>query len=219
MPSPCEQVVKDSLAEREATRSKFLNDYEQGTLTEVSKIHAEGKEITTRLTFEYHQVLQTLKLEAEEQAAAKKAETSAAITELEAQTKCDIAQAEGEATKAIADAEANSNGFLLKARQFELIDRHLDVYAALVNNPETIVTDSDDQDFNKLLLSDSILAAHGTGGGGGGGGGGRGKSGGGSDHSALLGSLNVLRLAGSAYGMRSDTYIPSPSTGAIPVQK
>ena len=59
------QEVRDTLEERKAARAKVLQEYEQGTVTAVNKISAEAREVTTRLNFEYHQVLQTLKLEAE----------------------------------------------------------------------------------------------------------------------------------------------------------
>ena len=117
------QEVRDTLAERKATRGKFLHDFEQGTVTAVDKIKAEAREVTTKLNFEYHQVLQTLKLEADEKAAAIEADTAAKVEKLQAETKRDTAQNEGEATKAIAAAEANSNSYLLNARQFELVDR------------------------------------------------------------------------------------------------
>jgi hypothetical protein len=44
------QASKDSLAERMAVRAKFLADYKQGTVTGVSKIKAEMKEVTTKVS-------------------------------------------------------------------------------------------------------------------------------------------------------------------------
>lgn len=100
--------------------------------------------------------------------------------------------------KAIAEAEAKSNEYLLKARQFQVIDRQLDVYQSLVRNPATVVTDSVDKDFQQLLLADSVLS---------------GQNGGQGGHAAILSELNLMRLAGSAYGLRKDTYIPGKGGG------
>ena len=100
--------------------------------------------------------------------------------------------------QAIAEAEAKSNEYLLKARQFQVIDRQLDVYQALVRNPATVVTDSVDKDFQQLLLADSVLS---------------GQTGGQGGHASILSELNLMRLAGSAYGLRSDTYIPGKGGG------
>ena len=56
------------------------------------------------------------------------------------------------------------------------------------SNPATVVTDSVDKDFQQLLLADSVLSGKSTAQGGG--------------HASILSELNLMRLAGSAYGLR-----------------
>ena len=99
----------------------------------------------------------------------------------------------------VAIAEENSNKVLLAARSMELTETELNVYEALAKNPDVVVSDSTEKDFNLMLLADSVLG--GT------------KKGGATSHQAILANLNVLRLASTAYGLRDgQTYIPDTSS-------
>jgi len=196
------QASRDQLKERQAERNKYLEDYKQQTEVEVSKVHAEMVEDTTRLDFEYLQVKQTLKLQSEEEAARVLAQTEAQIAELKAEAKLKIAELEGEAKKALAAAELEANQFLAKSREFELRAKQLDVYGALAANKDVVLSHTDTADFNMLLLADNVLAASG--------GSGAGGDGAGGGHAKLVAELNMLRLASNAYGLQKQgTYIPN----------
>ena len=118
------------------------------------------------------------------------------INKIKAETKFSVATFEGDAKKALAQAELEANKYLLKMRQFELRDKHLDTYEALAKNKEVVLSDSSAADFNMLLLADNVLASSKAGGAGAQG------------HSKLLAELNMLRLASSAYGLQQTTYFP-----------
>jgi hypothetical protein len=121
------QGSRDALNERQAERNKFLQEYKEGTMTTEAKILASMKEAVTKLTFEYTQAKQTLRLEAEETAAATRADTQAKIKEIQAETRLSMAKEEGEAKTAMAGAEKQSDAHLIKSREFELRSKRLDV--------------------------------------------------------------------------------------------
>ena len=146
------QASRDQLKERQAERNKYLEDYNQQTQVEVSKVRAAMVEDTTRLEFEYLQVKQTLKLQSEEEAARVVAHTEAQVAELHAEAKLKIAELQGEAKKAMASAELAANAFLAKSRDFELRAKQLEVYAALAANKDVVLSHTDTADFNMLLL-------------------------------------------------------------------
>jgi hypothetical protein len=117
------------------------------------------------------------------------------IDELNAETKLKRAKLEAEAKTAIAAAEKDSNAFVAKSREFNLRSKRLDIYKALAENPDVVLSDSSEANFNMLLLADNVLATHAK----------DGQDGG---HAGLAAELNMLRLASNAYGLRQDTYIP-----------
>ena len=80
----------------------------------------------------------------------------------------------------VAIAEENSNKVLLAARSMELTETELNVYEALAKNPDVVVSDSTEKDFNLMLLADSVLG--GT------------KKGGATSHQAIL--LETIQLPG-----------------------
>jgi regulator of protease activity HflC (stomatin/prohibitin superfamily) len=168
-------------------------------MTEVHKIKAEMKELTTKLNFDYFQALQTLKLEADEKSESIKADTEAQIAELEAESKFKIAELEGEAKKTLAKAEKDSNNFLTKKREFALREKKIDIYESFAKNRNVVLSNSKDAEFNMLMLADNVLANQ--------------KSGG--AHSRVLAELNMLRLASNAYGLRKETYVPDGSSGGL----
>ena len=113
-----------------------------------------------------------------------------------------IAKLSAEAQMAMANAENQADSFLTKAREIELREKKLEVYASLSANPDVVLSDSSQADFNMLMLADNVLAAH------------SGNSEGEGGHATLAAELNMLRLASSAYGLRNDIYIPSGSGDA-----
>jgi regulator of protease activity HflC (stomatin/prohibitin superfamily) len=189
------QAARSALNERKADREKAFNDFVQGTVTAEAKIHAAAAEETTKLDFQKTQVLQTSKLTANETAAQIAADTAAQIRELSAEAQLKVATLEGEAKKALAQAEFDANKFVAKSREYSLRAKQLDVYRALAENREVVLSSSADKDFNMLLLADNVLAHKGE----------NGEKG----HAGLVAELNMLRLASTAYGLRSDTYIPA----------
>mmetsp|Transcript_106289 Transcript_106289/g.307846 ORF Transcript_106289/g.307846 Transcript_106289/m.307846 type:complete len:82 (-) Transcript_106289:56-301(-) len=60
-------------------------------------------------------------------------------------------------------------------------------------NPDLVVTASEDEKTNLMMMADSVLKSE------------QGKEGDG----AMLANLNMLRLASNAYGLSSSVYIPS----------
>ena len=60
-------------------------------------------------------------------------------------------------------------------------------------NPDLVVTASEDEKTNLMMMADSVLKSE------------QGKEGNG----AMLANLNMLRLASNAYGLSSNVYIPS----------
>ena len=98
----------------------------------------------------------------------------------------------------------HSHALLLKARQLELTEKQLGVYAALANNADVLVSDTHDKDVNMMLLADNVLhtsdAASAE-----------------TTHGGMMANLNMLRLASNAYGLRQDTYIPATGGGARPL--
>ena len=184
---------RDQLSERQAVRDRELSEYKEQTKVEVDKIRAEAAALTTKLEFDRQRALETLRLEAEETAA-----------QLEAKTALKVATDEGAAKTTLAAAEEKSNALLLKARQLELTEKQLGVYAALANNADVLVSDTHDKDVNMMLLADNVLhtsdAASAE-----------------TTHGGMMANLNMLRLASNAYGLRQDTYIPATGGGARPL--
>ena len=195
------QLAKDKFAEIRAARDRTIAEYEEQTKAEVDKIVAECSEQTTKLRFEKEQVLQTLALEAEQEAKMLRATSDAQVTELKAETQYTIKSKEGEAAKTMALAEEKSNKILLKAREIELTEKELAVYEALASNEEVTISDSAEKDVNMMLLADSVLAADGT------------------EHTEKgnLARLNMLRLATTAYGLTNATYMPQ-AVNTLPVR-
>jgi len=187
------QVYKDQYDEQKEIRAREYNSYKKTTQVEQQKIAADMKEVTLRLRLEREQALQQLALEAEEQAVKITAEAAAKIQEMEAETELQVAQMNGEAQKALAAAELASNKHLAKKREFELTDKQLDIYNKLSMNPDLVVTASEDEKTNLMMMADSVLKSE------------QGKEGDG----AMLANLNMLRLASNAYGLSSSVYIPS----------
>mmetsp|Transcript_20526 Transcript_20526/g.26708 ORF Transcript_20526/g.26708 Transcript_20526/m.26708 type:complete len:554 (-) Transcript_20526:154-1815(-) len=194
------QASQDALRVRKAERDKELADYKEGTVIAEKKIKSQLVEETTKLQFEYQQVLQTLKLEAAESATNIKADALATIDELNAETKYQIAQLEGESKSIMANAEKDSDEYLIKKRQFELRDKYLKVYDSFATNPDVIISTSKETEFNMLMLSDNALdSIHQEGG----------FDEGKDKEEFVRNELDRLRLAGSAYGLKTDTFIPS----------
>jgi hypothetical protein len=192
------QAARDKLLERTAERERELKDFEAQTVSCVSKIRAEGEEITTKLRHEQDSVLQTMRLEAEEISSRLKADTAAQIQSVQAETKLSIAQKRSEAAKILADAEERTNKVLLQARTTELTEKELKVYEALATNPDVVLSDSNEKEFNLMLLADSVLEGA--------------RSRGAESHHSILANLNMLRLATCAYGLKGEQpYIPDNS--------
>jgi len=192
------QVYKDQYDEQKEIRTREYNSYIKQTEVEGQKIEADMKEITLRLRLEKEQALQQLALEGEEEAVRIAAESAAKIQEMEAEAELQIAQMDGEALKALAQAELRSNKHLQKAREFELTNKQLDIYHQLAQNPDLVVSASEDEKTNLMMMADSVLKSE------------QGKDGDGS----MLANLNMLRLASNAYGLRSDVYIPEGAAAA-----
>jgi hypothetical protein len=155
-------------------------------------------EDTTKLEFQYHQTIQTAALFAEEKAAQIKAVNESKIRTVKAETKLKIAELEGEATKCMAAAEENSNNYLEKAREMQLVDKRLDVYQALARNANTVLLgdeSKESKDYNSMLLADSVLHQTGDV---------EDESTSSRHHGKLVNQLNMLRIATAAYGMRQE---------------
>jgi hypothetical protein len=100
----------------------------------------------------------------------------------------------GEKKKCLADAEFESNQYLVKAREFQLRDKQLDVYERLALNEDVVLSDSKDAEFNMLLLADNVLKK---------------QAGANPTHASLLAELNMMRLASTAYGLeKGGVYVP-----------
>ena len=115
------------------------------------------------------------------------------MLELEAKTHLEVATREGAAKTTLAAAELQANTYLLQARTIDLVDEQLNVYASLATNKAVMLSDSNDREVNMMLLADSVLGEH---------------AGHGESDQSMVAKLNMLKLAGHAYGLRSDTYVP-----------
>lgn len=186
------QAVKDKLTERQAAGNRSLKDYREHTRSEIVTLQAETSEKCVGLDFEKKRMLQKLSLEAEEEAKQVEADAIAKVKETSAEADLGVARhnAKGEIT--VAEAESAADKLLTTQRQLELIDRQLDVYASFVDNQNAILSGSGDKDVNTLLLTGGLMD-----------GGVKNKS-----HEMLMAELNVLRLAGNAYGITNTAYIP-----------
>ena len=195
------QAAKDRLAEVAATRQRQLEEFLAQSRAEVAKIDAETKEKTTALMYEREQVRQKLRLEGESESKTLAAETSAHVKRLAAEAQLAVATNDGAAAEALAAAEKAADAHLAEARSFELQGRRLDVYEKLASNKGLVLSNSDDKNTNMMLLADNVLSSEG----------------GGADRSnaKLMSELNMLRLAGHAYGLRSDTYVPDARAAII----
>ncbi len=186
------QAVKDKLTERQAAGNRSLKDYREHTRSEIVTLQAETSEMCVGLDFEKKRMLQKLSLEAHEEAKAVEADAIAKVKETSAEADLGVAKhnAKGEIT--VAEAESAADKLLMTQRQLELIDRRLDVYASFVDNQNVILSGSGDKDVNTLLLAGGLMD-----------GGEKNLS-----HEKLMAELNVLRLAGNAYGITNTAYIP-----------
>ena len=186
------QAVKDKLTERQAAGNRSLKDYREHTRTEIVTLQAETSEKCVGLDFEKKRMLQKLSLEAHGEAKQVEADAIAKVKETSAEADLGVARhnAKGEIT--VAEAESAADKLLKTQRQLELVDRKLDVYASFVANQNVILSGSGDKDVNTLLLAGGLMD-----------GGVKNKS-----HEMLMAELNVLRLAGNAYGITNTAYIP-----------
>lgn len=186
------QILKDQLAEKTAVRTREFNEYEQQTRMEEAKIRAECDEELLKLDLEKQQVLQKVKLEAREQAETLVANHRAELEEFKAEAHLSISRLKSEAKVLLSDAEFKSDERLVKSREWQLRNKQLDVYANLAENQEVVLSSSSDPDENRMLLADSILSNEGQG----------------QSQASVVAQLNLLRLAGHAYGLRQGNYIP-----------
>lgn len=188
------QLQSDKFEERKAVRAREVNDYEEKTRQEVAKVKAETSEILTALDFEKKRSLQTLALEAEEQASKINAESTATRDQTLAKAALESAKHIAKADLIIAAAEEKADELLEVDRDLEITDARLEVYRKLVLNENVVLSGSADSKLNTLLLSDSILSAS--------------KSR--DSHASILAQMNALRLASSAYGLQQpgSSYVP-----------
>lgn len=193
--------ARNSLAERKAVRGAELNAYLQKTKGEIAKVHAEGKEVMQTVTLEKEAMLQRLRLEGQAESNKLEADTKADIAKMDAETKMAVVNDQGDAQRALADAEKRADAFLAPSRKFQLDDQRLATYKALASNPNLVLSDTRDKDTNLMLLSDAILKQN--------------DDASGSDDAKLLAHLNLLRLAGLAYGLKAD---PAVLSGASSTQ-
>ena len=183
------QSLRDELKEKRTRHARVEAEFAEQTEAEVNKIKAATTEQAKALSLEKARVLDPLKLSAEEEAELAEAQASAEVEKLRADTRSTVARNRGEAETKVAEAEERANKKLEKKRELDVIDKRLDVYEALANNPQVVVSDSSDAEHTRLLVSDSVLAAN---------------AGQYETDQDLVARLNVLRLASNALGMRSE---------------
>lgn len=188
------QKTADKLNERKATGQRTLSDYEESTRQEVSKLTAETTEMIVGLDFDRKRLMQNLSLEADAEARRIRDEASAAVRTAFSEADLKVVTHKANATKILADADEKADVLLKTARELDLIDERLEVYNSFVSNKSVIISASDAEQVNTLLLSDTVL---------------RDTTSGMAPHE-LLAQLNVLRLASSAYGLQApgQSYIP-----------
>ena len=193
------QAERDRLKEVKAQRYRELQEFEEYTRQEQKKIVAETTELMVGLEFKKKRVLQTLRLEAEDEAKSIRASAQAKVHEVQAKAELDVARENAKATGVMAEAELKADAMLTTQREMELIDKKLDVYNSFVDNDGVVVSGSDEKEVNTLLLSDSVLNDKNQN----------------NSHNSIMAELNVLRLASSAYGLqKGGTYIPGGDANA-----
>lgn len=64
---------------------------------------------------------------------------------------------EAKAAAILGDAEGSCNQLLARARAGKSRQLRMDIFEALSNNPDVILTGNDSQEINELLLMDTLL--------------------------------------------------------------
>lgn len=158
-----ETEVRLKLNSMRAEVQKEVNAIENDNKVVLSEIRASTDLEVTKLNQAKDVVLAAIRDAAYEETERLKAETALYCSRKVNEAKLAVARHEAAAEEANAEAQGVIAPMLEKKNMFAIDQSKLDVYKALATNEELVLSDSNNQELNTMLLCDAILKSSKTG--------------------------------------------------------
>jgi len=170
------------LNELKASAKKQLELFHGDVQVSIQNINAESKLECTRLQQEKARVLADFSQRANAESKRIIAETSLYTETKLAESMFEVSKNEASANQRLAEAEGVMAPLLNSRKLFETQLKELEIYEALGNNNQLILSATDDQELNTIMLCDSILGSNTN-----------------SNRSRLLAEMMTMQKAADAY--------------------